>query len=270
MSSIESALFDIRGLDLLAAQDTPIHRRDPRAKVVTTFVFIITVVSFNKYDLSGLMPLFLYPVTLIALGNLSPGPLLAKLLAASPFALIVGVFNPFLDRAIVMQIGSVDISGGWVSYASILLRFTLTVSAALILVSTTGFNSVCLALVRMKAPKILVVQFMLLYRYLFVLMEEASRMRKAWSLRSVQGRRMPLNVFVSFVGQLLIRALDRANRIHMAMLSRCFDGTIRLLRPLNFGAMDLFFVLGWTGFFVLSRLYNLPQILGQMAIGIAQ
>jgi len=270
VSSIESALFDIRGLDLLAAQDTPIHRRDPRAKVLTALVFIVTVVSFNKYDLSGLMPLFLYPVVLIALGNLPPGQLIGKLLAASPFALVVGVFNPFLDRTVLMQIGSVHISGGWISYASILLRFTLTVSAALILVSTTGFNSVCLALVRMKAPKSLTVQFILLYRYIFVLAEEASRMFKAWSLRSVQGRRMPLKVFVSLVSQLLIRALDRAQRIHMAMLSRGFDGEIRLLRPLTFGAMDLFFVLGWTGFFVLSRLCNLPQLLGQTVMGMAQ
>jgi len=216
-----------------------------------------------KYDLSGLMPLFLYPVALIALGNLPPSQLLGKLLAASPFALLVGVFNPFLDRTVLIQIGSVHISGGWISYASILRRFTLTVSEALILVSTTGFNSVCRALACMKAPKSLTLQFMLLYRYIFVLAEEASRMFKAWSLRSVMRKRMPLKVFVSLMGQLLIRALDRAQRVHMAMLSRGFDGEIHLsgrcfpgkhlsagggpaglLRPLTFGALDFFFIVG--------------------------
>jgi cobalt/nickel transport system permease protein len=263
-------LLDIGGFDILATQDTPIHRLDPRAKVITALAFIVTVVSYDKYDLSGPMPLFIYPVALVAVGNLPPGYLLGKLLLASPFALIIGIFNPLLDRSIVMQIGPAHISGGWISYVSILLRFFLTLSAALILISTTGFNSVCLALGRMKVPQSLTVQFMLLYRYVFVLANEASRTLRAWSLRSVLRKRMPLKVFASVVGQLLIRAIDRAQRVHMAMLSRGFDGEIRLLRPLTFGATDLFFVLGWTGFCVLSRAYNLPQLLGQAVMGMAR
>lgn len=268
MSNIESALLDIGGFDRLALQDTPIHRRDPRAKVITTLIFILTVVSYGKYDLSGLMPLFVYPAVLIALGNLPAGYLMGKLLVASPFALAVGLFNPILDHSTAMEIGAIQISGGWISYASILLRFILTLSAALILISTTGFNAVCLALERMKTPKLLVIQFMMLYRYIFVLGEEASRLFQAWSLRSVGERRMPMKVFVSLAGQLLLRALDRAQRIHMAMLSRGFDGEIRLLRSLKFGAADVFFVLGWTSFFLVARCWNLPLLLGQTVIGI--
>lgn len=268
MATIESALLDIGGFDILAAQDTAVHRRDPRAKVLTALAFILTVVSYDKYDLSGLIPLFVYPVALVAIGNIPPGYLLGKLLFASPFALIIGIFNPLMDRSTVLQVGPVLISGGWVSYASILLRFSLTLSAALILVSTTGFNSVCLALERMKAPKSLTVQFMLLYRYIFVLASEASRMYKAWTLRSAMHKRMPMRIFVSLVGQLLLRALERAQRIHMAMLSRGFDGEIHRLRPLQFGKTDLCFVLGWCSFFLLARGLNLPQMLGEAVIGI--
>ncbi|MCX7014830.1 MAG: cobalt ECF transporter T component CbiQ [Candidatus Sumerlaeota bacterium] len=270
MSTIESALLDMGGLDILAAQNTPIHRRDPRAKVLTALAFIVTVVSFSKYDLSGLLPLFLYPVVLVALGNLPPRYLLGKLLLASPFALIIGVFNPLLDRTILLRIGPVGLSGGWISFVSILLRFLLTVSAALILISTTGFNAVCLALTRLKVPHVLTVQLMLLYRYIFVLAEEASRMVRAWSLRAVKSRRMSPKVFSSLVGQLLLRAVDRAQRIHMAMLSRGFDGEIRLIRPLRFGMADALFVLAWTAFFVLARACNLPQLLGQAVLGITR
>ncbi|MDQ1256537.1 MAG: cobalt/nickel transport system permease protein [Candidatus Hydrogenedentes bacterium] len=270
MPSIESALFDIRGLDRFAAQDSVIHRRDPRAKVITTLAFIVAVVSFDKYDLSGLMPFFLYPVALIAAGNLPPGYLLGKILAVSPFALAIGAFNPFLDRAIVAEIGPVQLSGGWISYASIHVRFALTVSAALILISTTGFDAVCQALARLKCPKVLTVQFMLLYRYLFVLTEEASRMVKAWTLRSVGRRKMPLRVFGSLAGQLLLRSLDRAQRVHMAMLSRGFDGEFRPIRPMRFGAADLLFVTVWTSYFVVARLYNLPHWLGQAVMGTFQ
>jgi cobalt/nickel transport system permease protein len=268
MSHIESALRGIGGFDMLALQDTPIHRRDPRAKVVVALAFIVTVVSFSKYDLAGLMPLFLYPVVLVALGNLPPAYLLSRLLFAAPFAIIIGIFNPLLDRSIIMQLGPVHLSGGWISFTSILLRFVLTLSAALILISTTGFNSVCLALTHLKAPKVLTVQFMLLYRYIFVLAEEASRMYKAWSLRSIQGKRVPLKIIGSLLGQLLIRAVDRAQRVYLAMLSRGFDGNIPLIRPLHFGLVDGLFMLAWIGFFVLARCYNIPQALGRAVMGI--
>jgi cobalt/nickel transport system permease protein len=267
MSKLESALLDLGGLDTLARRPTPIQRLDPRAKVLVALAFLITVVSFGKYDLSGLLPLLAYPVALIVLGDLPPGYLLGKLLLASPFALAIGIVNPLLDRTILMRLGPLRISGGWISYASILLRFGLTLSAALILIATTGFDSVCLALARLRAPRALTVQLMLLYRYIFVLAGEGSRMVRAWSMRAGGGRRMSPRVFSSLVGQLLLRALDRAQRLHMAMLCRGFDGEVRRLRPLRLGAPDAVFVLAWTAFFALTRLYNLPQLLGRAVMG---
>lgn len=268
MPSLESALLDLNALESLALKTTPIHRLDPRAKVLTALACMVTVVSFDKYDLSGLLPLIAYPVVLMAVGGLPLGPLLGKVLVASPFALLIGVFNPFLDRAILVQVGPLHLSGGWISYGSILLRFGLTLLAALILISTTGFNGVCLALERFRVPQVLVVQLMLLYRYLFVLAQEASRLLTAWSLRSVEGRRMPLRVFGSLGGQWLLRSLDRAERVHLAMLSRGFDGTFRPVRALHFRAADLAFTLGWIAFFLLARGVSLPRLLGQVVVGI--
>lgn len=270
MPRLDSALLDIGGFDLLAAQDTPVHRRDPRAKVVTALAFIVTVVSFGKYEVAALTPLLLYPVALISLGRLPTRYLLGKVLLASPFALLVGALNPVLDTTHMLSIGPVAVSGGWVSYAGILLRFVLTLLAALILVATTGFHPVCVALERLRIPAALVTQLMLLYRYFFVLAREASNMSRAWSLRAVQPAKMPVRVFVSLAGQLLIRALDRAQRIHMAMLSRGFDGIIRLPRPLAFRSADAAFVLGWALFFGVVRWCDLPRAIGHVLTGFAQ
>jgi cobalt/nickel transport system permease protein len=270
MSNIESALRGIDGFDLLAQQDTPIHRRDPRAKVVVAIMFIVTVVSYGKYELSGLMPLFLYPVALITLGHLPAGYLLRKLLLAAPFAIVIGLFNPFLDRAVLLHLGPVGISGGWISFLSILLRFALTLSAALILISTTGFNAVCLALTHLKMPQVLTVQFMLLYRYLFVLAEEGARMHKAWSLRSVDGHRIPLRIFGQLIGQWIIRAMNRAQRVYLAMLSRGFNGNLPMTHPLHFRVGDALFMIAWMGFFILARWINWPQALGRTIMGILQ
>ncbi len=112
--------------------------------MLTALGFVAVVVSFGKYDLSGLLPLVAYPVALGAAARLPARFLLRKLLLALPFALAVGVFNPLLDRAPLVQLGGVSVAAaGFV--ASILLRFGLTVSAALSLVATTGSGPVCLA-----------------------------------------------------------------------------------------------------------------------------
>ncbi len=268
MGGIENSLNQIGELDRLAAQDTALHRRAPRAKLVATLGFIVAVVSFNRYEVSALLPLALYPVALAGLGEIPARWLLRKLLIASPFAIMVGLANPFLDTAPLLHIGGLAVSGGWVSYASILLRFALTVSAALALVAGTGFNTVCMARGRLGAPRAFVVQLLFLYRYLFVLAEEGLRMVRARNLRSFGGRGQGMKVYAAMLGQLLLRTMDRAQRIHQAMLCRGFDGQFRVGQPLAFGPADLAFTLGWLGFFALARAVILAQLLGRSDTGV--
>jgi cobalt/nickel transport system permease protein len=203
-------------------------------------------------------------VVLITLGNLPVSYLLNKVLMAAPFAFFVAIFNPLLDRNVLMHLGPIGISGGWVSFASLMVRFTLTVSAALILIASTGFNSVCVALGKMRAPRAFVVQLLFLYRYLFVLIDEASRMNRARSLRVFEGRGMGFGVFIQMLGQLLLRTLDRAKRIQLAMHCRGFDGEIRMARQLKIRGRDFAFVAVWSIFFIAVRFYDLPQGLGRM------
>lgn len=263
---MESALLDTGRLETLARQETFVHRIDPRAKVVTAAVFIVTVISFDKYTLSAFLPFLVYPVVMTEVGRLPAGYLLGKLILVSPFALFIGIFNPFLDREVLLVLGPLGVSGGWVSFASIMLRFLLTVSAALILVATTGFHSICLALSRLRVPNVFVVQLLLLFRYLFVLVGEATRLMKAHSLRSLGSRGVRMGVYRSLVGQLLLRAMDRAHRIYVAMLCRGFDGEVRMVRRLKFRAVDAAFILSWLGFFAVARYYNLSQVLGKAAL----
>jgi cobalt/nickel transport system permease protein len=267
MAQIGASLLNIGYLETLSYQDTPLHRLDPRVKLLTTLAFLIAVVSFGKYEVVALIPFIIYPVALVAVGNLPPGYLVRKILIAAPFAFFIGIFNPLLDRAVMVHLGPLAISGGWVSFTSIMLRFTLTVSAALILIASTGFNAVCLAMEKLGAPSSFVVQLLFLYRYLFVLADEAARLMRARSLRSFQGRGLGFKVFSHIIGQLLLRTLDRAQRIHLAMRSRGFDGKIRLVRPLRWHAADAAFFLGWAALFVLFRWHNIPDLLGQLITG---
>jgi cobalt/nickel transport system permease protein len=262
MARLDTALLELGALDELAASDTPIHRLDPRVKVVTTLAFIGTVVSFGRYELSALLPFVLYPVALVALAGLPVRTLVKRLLPVLPFVLMIGVFNPLLDRAPLVQLGPLSVSGGWVSFISIFVRCVLTVTAALILVATTGFQAVCLALQRLGVPRVFVTQLLFLYRYIFVLIEEAARMMRAYALRAVGRRRPTIRIAGSLMGQLLLRALGRAERVSVAMHCRGFDGRIRLLYSTRIGLAGMSYALGWGSFFVLARLCNLSRWLG--------
>jgi len=266
MGAIESQFFALGETDRLARQNTPLHRLDGRAKLLATLAFLATVVSFGRYELSALMPFVVFPVALCLGGNVPGRWLWRKILFAAPFAVLIGIFNPLFDRQPLLAIGGLPISGGWISFASILLRFTLTVAAALALTAVTGFNNVCLALRRLGVPRAFVVQLLFLHRYLFVLVEETMRLVRARALRSC-GRGTSLHEFGSLTGHLLLRTLDRAQRVHQAMSCRGFAGAMPALRPARFGGREIVFVLGWTSLFVALRWVNASRWLGATVLG---
>lgn len=267
MSKIEASFREFGLLDTFAAQDSRVHRLDPTAKIIATAVFVLCVVSLPKYELSALLPFVVYPVYLAATGGIPFGYVGKKLIAVSPFALMVGIWNPILDRKIMMHLGPVPISGGWVSFLSIMARFALTVGTAFILIAVTSFNGLCLGLQRLGMPKVLTVQLLFLYRYIFVLGEEALRVSRARALRSFGKRGMGLKIYSHIIGNLLLRTIDRAQRLYQGMLARGFDGEIRLTRTFRFGREEAVFVILWSLAFLILRYANLSKILGQLLTG---
>jgi len=270
MAVIDSTVFDLSALDALAQRDSFVHRLDPRAKLITALIFVVTVASFGKYSVSALLPYLVFPAALIAGGRLPLGLLARKLLLVAPFAVFIGIFNPLLDHHILFHLGSLPVTGGWVSFCSILLRFVLTIGIALILIATTSFPGVCLALEKIGAPRVFAVQLLLLYRYLFVLVDEALRMARARALRSFHGRGLGPRILAGLIGQLLLRTLDRAQRIHLAMLCRGFTGELHTLRRLHFGATEVIFTLGWSALFLFFRLVNIAQVLGTLVLEVSR
>lgn len=267
MSRLAAALQDLRALDALAARPTPLARRDARAKLLVTLGFLVTVLSFDRYRVAALLPLALFPIVLAAQADLPPRLLGRLLLLASPVALMLGVFNPLIDRTPLLVLAGQPVSGGWVSFASILLRFALTASAALLLLAGTGMPTLCAALARLGAPRVFTVQLLLLHRYLFVLAGEVLRLQTARRLRAGAQQRPPLAQWGPLLGQLLLRAVDRAARVHQAMLARGFDGELRRCTPWQWQRADTLFVVGWTVWFGLARAIDLPQALGRLLTG---
>ena len=267
MALLDTGLPELGQLDALSRRDTPIHRLDPRAKLVTTLAFLVCVVSHDRYAISALMPYWVYPVFLCALGDVPLAYISKKVLWVAPLAIVLGALNPLLDRSGVRIAGEVVIAGGWVSLLSILFRVLLTVATTLTLIAVTGFDALCSALLRLRAPRALVVQLMFLYRYLFVLVDQMGRVVRARRLRSAGRRGRELGSYGPLIGTLFLRTLDRAQRIHRAMVCRGFSGVIHPERTLRFGIADLLFTLGFIGFFLALRTLHLPVWFGQLIQG---
>ena len=265
--SFDNAYFNIGRLDRLSYQDTVVHRLDPRVKVIATLLFILTVISYSKYEIIELAPLFLFPILLVSLGDIPVFFLLKKVLIVSPFAIFIGIFNPLLDPGRIM-IGDAQVSAGWISFLSILMKFFLTISAALILIATTSFPGVCHGLRRLGVPPLFVSQLQFLYRYLFVLMEEAMRIVRARDLRSFGKRGMEAKVAMRIIGALFLRTVERAERIYRAMLSRGFQGEMPVLKRRSMRPVDALFLVLVAGSLALCRSFPLAAMAGRYAQGV--
>jgi cobalt/nickel transport system permease protein len=191
-----------------------------------------------------------------------------KVVMIIPLVLVIGIFNPVFDREVILKLGLFDISAGWLSLLSIIIRSTLTIGAAFILIGTTGFTSVCQALEQMGMPRVFATQLLFLYRYIFVLNDEGSRASRARELRAFGKKGLDLRSFCSLTGHLLLRTWQRAERIHMAMLARGFAGRFPSQRTSCFSTTELQFVIGWSAVFILLRTQNVSELLGIFIAGI--
>ena len=230
-----------RKLDRLGYGSSPAHHLDARAKIIAATGFAIIVASFPKYAVVPLLPLAVVPFLIAWFGDVPFCVLGRMLLIACPFALMVGLFNPLLDRATV-AIGGHVFAAGWLSYASILVRFALSMTMLAVIVATTALPDLLRGLRLLRIPSALVTQLQFLYRYLFLLADEASRISRARHLREPSRKRADWRTARAILGSLLWRATDRAERIYLAMQARGFSGEMPSRENARFSAGDFLFL----------------------------
>jgi cobalt/nickel transport system permease protein len=157
---------------------------------------------------------------MMALAEIPFSLLLKRYLIAVPFCLFAGISNVIFDRATAFQIGGLSVSYGAVSLFTILFRAYLCIMALLILVGTTPFVQLSAQMRRLKMPDIFVTVFEMIYRYIGVLVHEAHTMNLAYSLRGNGRKSIEMKHIGSFLGQLMLRSTDRAERVYAAMKCR--------------------------------------------------
>lgn len=251
-------------LDKYSDRDSPIHRLDPRSKLLATLAFIAAVVLTPAGSWLAFGFYFIVIAFLIMLSRVPLLYVLKRSLLIVPFVLLVAIFIPFFkegELAFSFNIWSWHISlthSGLQLLWSILAKSWLSILSLVLLTSTTSFASLLKGLERLRLPRVMVMLLSFMYRYIFLLTDEVMRMKQARDSRNFGGKRLrQVSTIGHMIGTLFIRSYERGERVYAAMVSRGFDGHSRTLDRLHFNRQDAFFISGVMLTLVFINLYNL-------------
>jgi len=209
-----------------------LHRADPRVKLLAAVGLILSI-GFTPPDFLPLatgVPISmiqLIALALVVVGVQSAGiPWRYFLRRLGGFGLVLLLLSLSIPLAQGFR-------GGWDVLLGVLVKGLLSFATILVLVNTTPFERLLWAMRRLGMPGLLVSTIAAMYRYVFVLLDELERMRRARSARTFVPARglstAELRNGATRIGMLMVRASDRAERVHAAMLARGFDGDFPML-----------------------------------------
>ena len=196
-------------------------RIPPIARLGVVVAFLVALISFGRYDLVGVASLAIFPFALVCF----EGAAILRGLARFWYVLIpvwlVGAANPFFDRAVVAEAFGVPVTGGWLSLAVLGLKGVLAFAVGGSLLRLIGAEGVAQAFASLRLPSSFGLAFLLLHRYLVMMVKETGRMRDAYLLRSgTKGAALRPSAWGPFVGLLLMRSFDRARMVQEAVALR--------------------------------------------------
>ncbi len=215
--------------------DTPVHRLPAHVKLAGLLMFVLAVVATPRDQVwaFGLHAVALTAV--VAVARLRPGLVLRRMVVEVPFV-VFALALPFValgERVeVVLAPGwSVEVSAdGLLGAVNILAKATLGVVAAIVLAATTRPAELIAGLRRLRVPALFVtiVHFMIVY--LDIVVDDMRRMRIAREARGFRARHLGhVPVLARAAGALFVRAYERGERVHRAMVARGYTGVMPLL-----------------------------------------
>lgn len=236
-------MFTTSAFDRYQSGDSLVHRLDPRVKLLTTVAIILSNVFLPDGAWVSFFLTWIVILLLTRLAKISPAFILKRSMIAIPFALVAFTVMFTLPGTVLTEFQlfgwtlSISVEG-LVRFLSILIRAWLSVQVAILLTATTSFPDMAHGLRHLRIPLILIAILSFMYRYLFVLSEEAQRLLQARAARSAKlpgGKRTSVlwraKNAGNMVGQLFLRSYERSDRVYDAMLARGFQGEFLTLNP---------------------------------------
>jgi len=197
------------------------HRMPPVLKLVLAISVIVAGVAipvryWPAYGVLGCLVFAGHSIAGIPLGYL-----IKRLL----------IFLPFVGSMAISLPLSQGLDRGWDLMLQIIFRGCLAFLVSLWLVNVMPFEQLLVTLRKLRVPAVVVAILAFMYRYVFVVWDELDKMRTARKARAFSGGSLWFRwkTLAQLIGMLLIRSLNRAERIHGAMCSRGWDGEVRWL-----------------------------------------
>jgi len=237
-------------LDQYSDRDSLIHRLDPRTKLIASLGLVTAVVLTPPDRWFAYAVYFFVLAVLVIISKVPVSYAIKRSLLIMPFVLMIAIFIPFFKEGEVA--GSYNIWMWQVSVThsglevlrNIIVKAWLSIVSLTILSATTRMPDLLKGLERLKMPKIIVMILSFMYRYIFLVVDEAMRMKQARDSRNFGGKRLwQIKTIGRMIASLFIRSYERGERVYAAMTARGFDGHGRSLTALSFKQADAYFSL---------------------------
>lgn len=248
--------------------DSPLSRLDPRIKIISFFAFIFFIIFTAPASTLSFVMYGLLLFILILLSKIPAAYILKRCLVVVPFIFMTSIFLPFWHQGAsttLFSIGSFQLNvaaAGWLMFKGVMIKGILSVLCLTLLTASTPFPQLLAALEDLKFPKLITMILSFMYRYIFLIEDEAMKMWRAMkSRRCGDSRRLHLKTIANIIGTLFIRSFERGETVYLAMYSRGFDGTFQRPNNLELKKTDLAFL--FNIFFVLISIKLLDNFLGR-------
>ena len=195
-------------LDRYSRRDSPVHRLSAGLKLSTALVLVVLLLLVPAFAWVWLVAVAVGLLLVTAASGIPWWFILRRLVLLEIFVLGVAVMALFQP-------------GGWRLFLFLIAKSTLCLLVMVLLSNTTPFAALLRVLKAARMPGLLVTTLSLMYRYLFVLADEAQRMKRARLSRTFSPHRSrDWHARATVVSQLFIRSSERAERIYGAMRAR--------------------------------------------------
>lgn len=221
-------------IEAVAGRDSPVHRLDPRVKIVGLIGLVLVAVTMPVGAWHGLAAVAAALLLLAAAARLPPGHVLRRMKVEIPFLLAAALLPFTAEHGVRLAI-------------TVGAKITVSVFAMIVLSSTTPFPRLLRGFEALRAPRLMLAIVAFMWRYLHVIAGEVGRMKTAREARGHSASRLrQIASGGALVATLFLRSLERGERVYLAMLSRGYTGGMpdELGTPLALRRTDAAFLLG--------------------------
>ncbi|VVB85123.1 Energy-coupling factor transporter transmembrane protein EcfT [uncultured archaeon] len=219
---------------------SPVHGIDGRVKILMTLAIVIYAVWLPRMDALNFQKLALleiYLIALLVLATLEFSYIALRFAIAMPFGLGIAVLQPFLRQPFnsdftvlfTLPFGLSATREGALFGAIIFAKFLVSITAVILLSSTTSLSDLVASARRMGLPREMALLFTMMVRYLFVFSNMLGRIRTAQKTRcfDLMNKNVPriwtLHQIGYTISSMFIRSYEQGERTFQSMLCRGYN-----------------------------------------------